>query len=86
VTLCDLRGSVDLVLVRDGLVVGIDPNRPPCAPPCDECPIYGSSGPDVDAVLWLPAQEWVVNIDDTVDGLDVVALPTADGESGSASD
>ncbi len=85
IALCDLRGAVDLILLREGRVVATDPARPPCSSSCDECPRYGQSGPAVDAVLWLPAGEHVVNIDDQVLGMESVMLPTAETGSGTES-
>ena len=78
VTLCGVQVSVDLVLIRNAQVVDVDRDRLPCERPCDQCPVYGSSGPDVDAVLWLPAADDIeVDVGDQVAGLEAVALPSA---------
>lgn len=77
VTLCGVQIAVDLVFIRDGRVVAVDEERLPCDGPCDSCPSYGQAGPEVDAVLWLPADGLEVSAGDVVGGLDAVALPSA---------
>lgn len=75
VTLCGLEVAVDLAYVRDGEVVAVDLEVPPCREPCDACPAHGDDGPAVDAVLWFPAGRVDVVEGDSVTGLDAVALP-----------
>lgn len=42
---------LDMIFVRDGVVVGIAANVPPCT--ANPCPTYGPAGVDVDAVIEL---------------------------------
>ena len=76
VELCEVEVAVDLAFVREGEVVALEPERPPCASPCEACPAYGEDGPAVDAVLWLPTGQVDVAVGDSVSGLEAVALPT----------
>ncbi|MEM7158069.1 MAG: DUF192 domain-containing protein [Myxococcota bacterium] len=77
ITLCDVQLAVDLVFVRESTVVAVELERAPCAQACDACPVYGATGPDVDAVLWLPAGLFEVAVGDSIVGLDAVVLPSA---------
>jgi uncharacterized membrane protein (UPF0127 family) len=77
VTLCEVEVAVDLAFVRQGEVVALQLDLPPCSAPCDECPAYGRDGPEIDAVLWFPAGQVDVAEGDSVTGLDGVALPAA---------
>lgn len=47
-----LNFPIDIVFLREGKVLLVIPNVPPC--PGESCPVYGSSGP-VDQVLELSA-------------------------------
>ncbi len=76
VVLCEVEVAVDLAFVRQGEVVAVALDVPPCDGPCDACPAYGEQGPAVDAVLWLPAGQVAVMGGDFVTGLEAVALPT----------
>jgi uncharacterized membrane protein (UPF0127 family) len=76
ITLCEVEVAVDLAFVRQGEVVALERERPPCSAPCDECPAHGEDGPAVDAVLWFPAGQVDVADGDSITGLDAVALPT----------
>ena len=79
VELCEVEVAVDLAFLRQGEVVAVELERPPCDAPCEACPTYGDDGPStagVDAVLWFPAGQVDVAVGDFVTGLDAVALPT----------
>jgi uncharacterized membrane protein (UPF0127 family) len=76
VELCEVGVAVDLAFVRQGEVVALELERPPCDPPCEACPAHGEDGPAVDAVLWFPAGQVEVAVGDSVTGLEAVALPT----------
>jgi uncharacterized membrane protein (UPF0127 family) len=75
VELCEVEVAVDLAFVRQGEVVAVEVERPPCDRPCDACPVYGADGPAVDAVLWFPTGQVEVAVGDSVTGLEAVALP-----------
>lgn len=77
VTLCGVEALVDLVFVREGVVLSVQADVPPCDDACEECPQYGQSLPAVDAVLWLPAGAVDVAVGDEITGLDAVMLPSA---------
>jgi len=75
IELCEVEVAVDLAFVRQGEVVAVELERPPCELPCESCPLYGADGPAVDAVLWLLAGQIDVAVGDSVTGLEAVALP-----------
>ncbi|MCA9711161.1 MAG: DUF192 domain-containing protein [Myxococcales bacterium] len=79
--LCRVQVAVDLALLREGRVVGMERDRAPCDGPCDACPLYGDDGPEVDAVLWLLAGEVEIEVGDAIGGLDEVDLPAVDATS-----
>lgn len=79
VELCEVEVAVDLAFLREGEVIAVELERPPCAAPCEACPTYGDPttvGASTDAVLWFPAGQVDVAVGDSVTGLDAVALPT----------
>lgn len=50
----DMRGSIDAAWIRDGRVIGVERDLPPCETDDVRCPRWRSSGP-VDALLEVPA-------------------------------
>ncbi len=76
IPLCDVRVAVDLAFLRDGDVVAVERERAPCSADCADCPAYGESGPEVDAVLWVVSGSLEIAVGDRVTGLEAVGLPT----------
>jgi uncharacterized membrane protein (UPF0127 family) len=70
--LCDLQTEVDLAFIRAAQVAAAVEFAPPCPGPCADCPVYGETLTDVEAVLIALPDLSEFHTGDAVLGLDAL--------------